>query len=66
MLTVDQTAGSVPCGPDPAPVLEAVGSFLDAGYDHVYLHQVGGDVEGFVRFWRDELSTELSGRAAAA
>ena len=63
MLTVDQTAGSVPCGPDPTPVLEAVGSFLDAGYDHVYLHQVGGDVEGFVRFWRDELSTELSGRA---
>jgi G6PDH family F420-dependent oxidoreductase len=54
-LTVMQTAGSTPCGPDVGPVLESVRSFLDAGYDHLYFHQVGPDQDGFFRFWADEL-----------
>ncbi len=59
MLTVDQTSGSTPCGPDPGPVLEAARSYVDAGYDHVYFHQVGHDQEGFMRFWLDELQPAL-------
>ena len=66
MLTVEQTAGSLPCGPDAAPVLDSIDSFLEAGYDHVYLHQVGDDVDGFIRFWQDELAPELAGRRRAA
>lgn len=54
-LTVMQTAGSTPCGPDVEPVVESVKAFLDAGYDHLYFHQVGPDQEGFFRFWRDQL-----------
>jgi G6PDH family F420-dependent oxidoreductase len=59
MLTVEQTAGSVPCGPDAAPILDAVHEFVDAGYDHVYLHQVGEDMDGFLRCWAEELRPEL-------
>lgn len=54
-LTVMQVVGSTPCGPDVEPVVESVKEYLDAGYDHVYFHQIGRDQEGFLRFWRDEL-----------
>ena len=47
------------CGPDPAPIFETVSKMIEDGIDHVYMHQVGADQEGFCRFWRDELSPEL-------
>ncbi|UDY35179.1 TIGR03557 family F420-dependent LLM class oxidoreductase [Dermatobacter hominis] len=59
MLTVDQTVGDTPCGPDPGPVVESAMAFVDAGYDHVYFHQVGRDQEGFMGFWDDELRPAL-------
>ncbi len=43
------------CGPDPVPFVEAIRSFIEAGYDHIYLHQVGPDQEGFLRFYVDEV-----------
>ena len=48
-------ARSVVCGPDPEAHLEAIRSYLEAGYDHVYLHQVGPDQEGFFRFYEREV-----------
>ena len=51
----DDVAGSVVCGPDPEAHLEAIRSYVDAGYDHVYLHQVGPDQEGFFRFYEREV-----------
>jgi coenzyme F420-dependent glucose-6-phosphate dehydrogenase len=51
----EDVAGSVVCGPDPEAHLEAIRSYLDAGYDHVYLHQVGPDQEGFFRFYEREV-----------
>jgi coenzyme F420-dependent glucose-6-phosphate dehydrogenase len=55
----DDVAGSVVCGPDPERHAAAVREFVDAGYDHVYLHQVGPDQEGFLRFAQDELLPAL-------
>ena len=51
----------MPYGPDIAgPLLETVQEYLDVGYDHLYFHQVGHDVEGFLRFWESELRPELA------
>jgi coenzyme F420-dependent glucose-6-phosphate dehydrogenase len=61
MVSEDEATGSIPCGPDPEPVLESVQRFLDAGYDHLYFHQIGPDQEGFFRFWTEELSPALPG-----
>jgi hypothetical protein len=47
------------CGPDPQRHLESIGKFLDAGYDHVYVHQVGPDQEGFFDFCRSEVLPKL-------
>ena len=44
-----------PLGPDPGPWLEQIQAFEDAGFTHVYLHQVGPDQEGFIEFARREL-----------
>ena len=45
--------------PDPGPHVEAIREFVDAGYDHVYIHQVGPDQEGFFRFYERELAPRL-------
>jgi coenzyme F420-dependent glucose-6-phosphate dehydrogenase len=55
MVTPDDVAESVVCGPDPGPVLEQIDEYEQAGYDHVYLHQVGRDQEGFFRFAEREI-----------
>lgn len=61
IVTKDQIAQSVACGPEPEPVLDAIHEMLDAGIDHLYLHQIGPDQEGFCRFWSEELEPALRG-----
>ena len=46
------TAGIV-CGPDVDLHVEAIGRFAAAGFTEVYLHQIGPDQAGFLRFCRD-------------
>jgi hypothetical protein len=45
----------MPCGPDPEPIIKAIRDFEAAGYDHVYLHQVGPDQAGFIDWARREI-----------
>jgi G6PDH family F420-dependent oxidoreductase len=47
--------GAIPLGPDPAPWLEEIQSFVDAGFTHVYIHQIGRDQQGFIEFAEREL-----------
>lgn len=61
LLSPDDMADLLTCGPDPKPVLEQVREFERAGFDHLYFHQVGPDQEGFFRFWREELRPKLKG-----
>ncbi len=59
MVGEDDVAQQVACGPDPAVHLEAIKSFVDAGFDHVYIHQVGPDQESFLAFCERELLPAL-------
>jgi hypothetical protein len=54
-VTPDQVAESVVCGPDPQKYIEKIQAFADAGFTHVYLHQVGPDQPGFFDFAKREL-----------
>jgi coenzyme F420-dependent glucose-6-phosphate dehydrogenase len=45
--------------------VKAIQEFIDAGYDHVYVHQVGPDQEGFFRFAEREILPALRERRAA-
>jgi G6PDH family F420-dependent oxidoreductase len=55
--TVDekQIGEAIVCGPDAGPMLEKIAEFEKAGFSHVYIHQVGPDQEGFMRFAESEL-----------
>lgn len=59
LVTPDQVAEKVVCGPDPAKFLERIQAFAAAGFTHVHLHQVGPDQEGFLAFARRELLGKL-------
>jgi coenzyme F420-dependent glucose-6-phosphate dehydrogenase len=42
-------------GPNPNPYLKAIQTLQENGYDHIYLHQIGPDQEGFFKFFKNEL-----------
>jgi coenzyme F420-dependent glucose-6-phosphate dehydrogenase len=56
----DDVAEKVVCGPDPDRHLEMIKRFADAGYTHVYVHQIGPDQEGFFRFYEREVISKAS------
>ena len=58
-VTEDDVAETIVCGPDPERHLEQLRQYVDAGYDHVYVHQVGPDQEGFFRFCEREIIGKL-------
>jgi G6PDH family F420-dependent oxidoreductase len=59
LVTEDQVAESIVCGPDPARHLAAIRKYAAAGYDHVCIHQVGKDQKGFFEFYAEEILPQL-------
>jgi G6PDH family F420-dependent oxidoreductase len=51
----DAVAESVPCGPDPKRAAEAIQAYVDAGFDEVYISQMGPDQAGGIRFLAEEV-----------
>ena len=41
MVTKETIAEMVACGPDPDRHREAIQEYVDAGFDRIYVHQVG-------------------------
>jgi G6PDH family F420-dependent oxidoreductase len=58
-VTEEQVAEGVICGPDPEPCVAALQKYAEAGFDHVSLHQIGPDQDGFLEFYRRELSPRI-------
>ena len=65
LVTEDQVAESIVCGPDPERHLAAIRKYAEAGYDHVCIHQVGKDQKGFVTFYAEEILPRLESVSAA-
>jgi len=63
MVTEDMIGKEVPCGPDVERHVEAVRKYVEAGYDHVYVHQVGPNQDAMIEFYATEVLPRL--RAAA-
>jgi G6PDH family F420-dependent oxidoreductase len=47
LVTEDLIAESVPCGPDVDRIVETFRSFADAGFDELYVQQIGPRQEEF-------------------
>jgi G6PDH family F420-dependent oxidoreductase len=55
VLSDDQIVSSTPVGPDVAPFVEQIDKYRQAGFDELYLTQVGSDQAGFLTFCEREL-----------
>jgi G6PDH family F420-dependent oxidoreductase len=59
LVTPEKVAESVVCGNDPDRFVEAITRFSDAGYDHLYIQQIGPDQAGFLEFFEREVRPRL-------
>lgn len=55
LTTVDQMKEKLVCGPDPARHIEHLRKYQEAGFDEVYVSQIGDDVDGFFDLYRREV-----------
>ena len=55
LVTEEAVGSSLVCGPDPDKYMAEIRSFAEAGFDHVYIHQVGPDQKGFFGFYEREI-----------
>ncbi len=59
MVHEEDAVATVACGPDPEVHLKEIRKFIDAGYDHVWIHQIGPDQRGFFDFYEREILPKL-------
>ena len=59
MVDEDDVAEMTPHGPDPEPYLEQIRKYDEAGFTHVYMHQIGDNQDEFAEFARRELMPHL-------
>lgn len=59
LVSVEAATAGVPCGPDVAEHVEAALAYVRAGFDEVYVAQVGPTSPDFFAFYRDEVLPEL-------
>lgn len=59
LVREEDVARVVICGPDADVHLSAIAGFAAAGFNRIYLHQVGPDQEGFFRFYEREVLPSL-------
>ncbi len=64
LVTPEKIREEIVCGPDPQRHLDGIAEFVKAGFDHVYVHQVGPDQEGFMRFYEREILPNAGAIAA--
>jgi len=59
MVDEEDVAESTPHGPDPEPYLDQIRKYDEAGFTHVYMHQIGDNQDEFAEFARRELMPHL-------
>jgi G6PDH family F420-dependent oxidoreductase len=60
IVTEEMVADKVACGPDPERHVHAITEYLEAGFDEVYINQIGPDQAGFLEFYRTELEPRIA------
>jgi G6PDH family F420-dependent oxidoreductase len=59
MVSPEQASEHVPCGPDVDRHLEAIKAYADAGFDELYIQQIGPDQEQFFELYAKEILPRL-------
>ncbi|WP_432037778.1 TIGR03557 family F420-dependent LLM class oxidoreductase [Streptomyces cucumeris] len=61
LVTPEQLADRVTCGDDPEAHTRALAAYAEAGFDTVYVNQIGPDQRGFFDFYRTKVLPQLPG-----
>lgn len=59
LVRPEDVVQDVPCGPEPGSIVDSIGRMRKLGIDHIYVHQIGDPLEGFIDFWVDEVFPAL-------
>ncbi len=65
LVTEEMTRGSVTCGPDAGAHLETFKPYLEAGFDDIYVANMGPHYAQMLRMYGEEVLPELRRRQAA-
>jgi G6PDH family F420-dependent oxidoreductase len=65
IVTKEMIAERVICGPDLDRTIGAIDKFIEAGFERVYIHQVGPDQEGFIETFGRDVLPRVGAKSAA-
>jgi G6PDH family F420-dependent oxidoreductase len=60
LVTLESTRSSVTCGPDPKAHLEAFAPFIDAGFDEIYVANMGPHYADMLKMYGENVLPELN------
>jgi hypothetical protein len=59
LVTERHISDALACGPDPEEHAAAIQAYIDAGFDEIYVGQIGPGEDGFVDFYAAEILPRL-------
>ncbi len=65
-VTPETVAEKITCGPSVEQHLKAIGKYIDAGFDHIVLTQIGPEQDYFLEMFEKELAPALRQKRKAA
>jgi G6PDH family F420-dependent oxidoreductase len=66
LVTEDTLAEQLPCGPDLDQYVEAINAYADAGFDELYIQQIGPEQDEFFRVYAEDVLPRVSSQSRAA
>jgi coenzyme F420-dependent glucose-6-phosphate dehydrogenase len=51
--------GKIAAGPDADEHIDLINKYVDAGYTHIWVHQIGPEQEGFFKFYENQIIPRL-------
>ncbi len=64
LVTPEMVGDMVTCGDDVEAHLQMLTKYVDAGYDEIYINQIGPDQRGFFDFYADRILPQFRRRSA--
>jgi coenzyme F420-dependent glucose-6-phosphate dehydrogenase len=65
LISKEQIAKEVVCGPDPEKHIRNIQKFVEAGFDHICVHQIGPHQEKFLDFFARQVLPKIEAPAPA-
>ena len=59
LVTPESLAKEIVCGANPQKHLQQLKTYMEAGYDHIYVHQIGSEQEKCMKFYQEQIIPKL-------